>query len=180
MALPDGKRDIDALKILLDSAQELIVDLAHGSTQRVMSALAMIPPDQRDVIATALERSAVAWQQSEAFTHLHNIRLRANPHAQLFVRVFDPVEEPKIEDFDLLPEAIRVMRRLGVSMHPDLVAVWEPAVIAARDMLTPDERADCLRFLRHALALVSGNPEVEQAPGIDDSGKKSGRGPTGD
>jgi hypothetical protein len=170
----DGKPDIDALKILLDSAHELVADLAHGSTQRAISALARIPPDQRDVIATALEKAAVSWQQSEAFGSVHNIRLRANPHAQLFVRIFDPVEEPPKDDLDLLPEALRVMRRLGVSMHPELRAVWERAVVAARDMLTPDERADTIRFLQRALALVSEGAEVPQASDDAQPNKKSG------
>src|SRR5262245_15891873 len=140
--------------------------------QRAISALAKIPAEQRDAIATALERAAVTWQQSEAFTHMHNIRLRANPNAQLFVRIVDPVEEMKKEDFDLLPEALRVMRRLGVSMHPELRAVWEPAVLDAIEILTPEERADCIRFLRHPLALVSGNAAVDQAPEVADQTKK--------
>src|SRR5262245_59361815 len=90
VTVPGGKADIDALKILLASAHELVADLAHGSTQRAIRAIAKIPPDQRDMIVTVLERAAVSWQQSEAFSELHNIRLRANPHAQLFVRVVDP------------------------------------------------------------------------------------------
>ena len=174
MGVPEGKREIDTLKLLIASAQELVSDLAHGSTQRAINALAMIPPEQRDVIVTALERAAVTWRQSEAFTPIHNIRLRANPNAQLFVRVFDPVEEPKKEDFDLLPEALRVMRRLGVSMHPELRAVWEPAVVAAFQILTPQERADCIDFLRRALALVSGDVEVEQSPDEPGPQKKGG------
>jgi hypothetical protein len=170
----EGKRDIEQLKFLIEAAHELVGDLAHGSSQRALSALAMIPPDQRDVIVTALERAAVTWRQSEAFTHLHNVRLRANPYAQLFVRVVDPVDEPKKEDFDLLPEALRVMRRVGVSMHPELRAVWEPAVAAARQMLTPQERADCIGFLRHALALVSEGLDVEQVADEPEPRKKSG------
>ena len=95
MDVPEGKRDIDTLKLLIASAQELVTDLVDGPTRRAMSALAMITPDQREVIVTALERAAVTWRQSEAFSPLHNIRLRANPNAQLFVRLFDTVEEPK-------------------------------------------------------------------------------------
>ena len=169
---PKGKGDIEELKLLIGSALELVADLARGSTQRAIRALAMIAPDQRDAIVTALERAAVTWRQSEAFTHLHNVRLRANPNAQLFVRVFDPVEEPKKEDFDLLPEAIRVMRRLGVTMHPELRAVWEPAVVAACQILTAEERVDCIRFLRRALALISEHAEVEQAPDEAEPQKK--------
>src|SRR5262249_45236005 len=102
------------------------------------------------------------------------VRVRANPNAQLFVRVFDPVEEWKPDDLDLLPEALRVMRRIGVSMNPDLRAVWEPAVVTARAMLTPEERADCIAFLVRALALVSEDVEVEQVPGEAEPRKKSG------
>jgi hypothetical protein len=174
MALPEGQRDIDALKLLIEAAHQLVADLAHGPTRRAIDALATIAPDQREVIVTALERAAVTWTQSEAFTHVHNIRLRANPNAQLFVRVVDRVEEPTADEFDLLPEALRAMRRLGVSMHPDLRAVWEPAVVAARDMLTPQERMDCINFLRQALALVSEGADVEQAPAEVQARKKSG------
>src|SRR5262245_42382195 len=113
MASSDGKRDLDTLKVLIDSAHELVADLAHGSMQRAIRALAAIPPDERSVVATALERATVAWRQNEAFNVLNQVRLRANPNAQLFVRVFDDVTEPSAQDLDLLPEAVRVMRRLG-------------------------------------------------------------------
>jgi len=162
--VPDGKRDIDTLKTLLDSACELVAGLAHGSTKRALSALAAIPPDERSVIATVLERAAVAWQQSEAFTPLHHIRLRANPNAQLFVRVLDDVKDPAPEELDLMPEAVRLMRRLGVSMLPELRAVWEPALLAAVGMVTANERADCVQFLERALAIIASAPEREEAP----------------
>jgi hypothetical protein len=174
MVLPDGKRDIDALKLLIASAHELVAELAHGTTRRAITALAAISPDQRDAIVTALERAAVSWTQSEAFAPVHNIRLRANPYAQLFVRVVDPVEEPKRDELDLLPEALRVMRRLGVSMRPEFRAVWEPCVAAAREMLTPEERVDCIRFLRQALILVSEGLDFEQASGEATPRKKYG------
>lgn len=178
VAAADAKRDIDALKVLIDSAHELLSDLAHGSTERAITALAKIPPDQRDAIATALERAVVTWEQSESFAPVHGIHLRANPHAQLFVRVFDPVEEPTKEDFDLMPEALRMMRRIGISMHPELRAVWEPAVLGACEMLTPEERANTIAFLRRALELVSGDQDVEQPSG--EAAPKKERGSTDD
>src|SRR5689334_1472443 len=109
----DGKPDIENLRLLIDSALELVADLAHGSTHRAIRALAAIPPDERSVIATALERAAVTWEQSQAFNHLNQTRVRANPNAQLFVRVFDDASELPPQDFDLLPEAVRMMRRIG-------------------------------------------------------------------
>ena len=160
----DRKPDIDALRHLIDSAHELVAELADGSTLRAVRALAAIAPDERSVIATALERAAVTWQQNEAFNTVNQVRVRANPNAQLFVRVFDDVPEPAPQDFDLLPEAVRVIRRLGVTMRPELRVVWEPALTGALEMVTPEERADCVRFLEHALALITAAPAVERAP----------------
>jgi hypothetical protein len=163
-----GKPDIENLRLLIDSALELVADLAHGSTHRAIRALTAIPPDERSVIATALERAAVTWQQNQAFNYLHQVRVRANPNAQLFVRVFDDAKELPPEDFDLLPEAVRVMRRIGVSMRPELRAVWEPAFMAALDIVTPEERADCVRFLEHTLALIAAAPVADRAATPDD------------
>ena len=164
----DRKPDLDTLKLLITSAVDIVADLAHASTHRAIRALAAIPPDERSVIATALERAAVTWQQNEAFNTVTQTRVRANPNAQLFVRVFDDVPEPAPQDFDLLPEAVRIMRRVGVSMRSELRAVWEPAFIAALEMVTPEERADCVRFLEHTLALIAATPVVERARTDDD------------
>jgi len=158
----DRKPELDTLKLLINSALDIVTDLAHGSTHRAIRALAAIPPDERSVIATALERAAVTWQQNEAFNTVTQTRVRANPNAQLFVRVFDDVPEPAPQDFDLLPEAVRIMRRVGVTMLPELRAVWEPAFIGALELVTPEERADCVRFLERVLALIAATPVVER------------------
>ena len=164
----DGMPELGTLRLLINSALDIVADLADGSIHRAIRALAAIPPDERSVIAMALERAAVTWQQNEAFNTVTQTRVRANPNAQLFVRVFDDVPEPTPQDFDLLPESVRIMRRVGVSMHPELRAVWEPAFIAALGMVTPEERVDCVRFLEHVLALIAATPVVERAPTCDD------------
>ena len=156
MSRPAGAPELDALAALLGSARDLVGELAKGSTQRALRALAAIPPDERVAITIALERAAETWRQNESFTHLHKVRVRANPNAQLFVRIFDDAdEEPPSQDFDVLPETLRVMRRLGASMQPELRAMWEPAVVTAREMLTPDELRSCVEFLTRALEMVS-------------------------
>jgi hypothetical protein len=162
MSRQAGNPEFDALAALLGSARDLVGELAKGSTQRALRALAAIPPDERMAISTALERAAETWRQSEAFAPLHNVRVRANPNAQLFVRIFDDVEpEFASQDFDLLPEALRLMRRLGTGMRPEMRAIWEPAVEAAREMLTPDELRSCIEFLARALEMVSAASGAE-------------------
>ena len=164
----DRKPDLDTLRLLINSALEIVNDLGHGSTHRAIRALAAIPPDERSVIATALERAVVTWQQNEAFNTVTQTRVRATPNAQLFVRVFDDVPEPAPQDFDLLPESVRIMRRVGISMRPELRAIWEPAFVAALGLVTPEERADCVQFLERALAIIAATPVVELAPTSDD------------
>ena len=61
--------------------------------------------------------------------------------------VFDDVPDPAAQDFDLLPEAVRLMRRVGVSMHPELRAVWEPALLAALADKRPLYRAAAAHVL---------------------------------
>ena len=131
--------------------------------------MAAIPPDERLAITVALERAAETWRQNESFTHLHNVRVRANPNAQLFVRIFDDVDaDPPSQDFDLLPEALRVMRRLGASMRPEMRALWEPAVVTAREMLTPDEIRSCVEFLTHALEMVSAGADADPSAAVEE------------
>jgi hypothetical protein len=155
------KPAFETLKILLESARDLIAELADDATQRAVHALHAIPPAERNELAAALERAAETWRQNEAFAPLNQVSLRANRNAQLFVRVFDPVSEPPRGEFDLLPEAIRVMRRMGVLMRPELRAIWEPAVTGALGVLTPEERAESVRFMERALTLLSEPSAVD-------------------
>src|SRR5262245_21512839 len=150
-----GKDKIDALKTLLDSAREIVADLADESMERALRALADLPAEEREIIALALDRAVTAWRANEAFAPLHKVQMRANPHAQLFVRVFDPVPEHAFEQSDIVPETLRIMKRCGVLMHPEALAIWEPAVANALPMLTPEEWTDCVRFLDRILATVS-------------------------
>ena len=159
-----GNVKIEALKALLDSAREMVADLADGSMERAMRALADLPQEEREGIALALERAVTAWRANEAFAPIHKVQMRANPHAQLFVRVFDPVPESPFEQNDIVPETLRIMKRLGLLIHPEALAIWEPAVESALPMLTAEEWTDCVRFIEHALAAVkAGKPDAEES-----------------
>jgi hypothetical protein len=161
---------IEALKTLLDSARAIVDDLADGSMERALRALADLPAEERGVIALALDRAVTAWRANEAFAPLHRVRMRANPHAQLFVRVFDPVPAPAFEQSDILPETLRVMKRLGVLMHPEALAIWEPAITSALPMLTVEEWTNCVRFLEHTLAAISARPPGSETSDEEDAG----------
>ena len=77
-------------------------------------------------------------------------------------KIIDDVEtELPSQDFDLLPEALRLMRRLGTTMRPEMRAIWEPAVVTAREMLTPEELRTCIEFLARTLEMVSAGSAIE-------------------
>ena len=97
--------------------------------------------------------------------------MRANPHAQLFVRVFDPVPEQPFEQSDIVPETLRIMKRLGVLIHPEALAIWEPAVASALPMLTEEEWTNCVRFVERALtAITARRPDHEESDARDADG----------
>src|SRR5215475_13769593 len=131
-----GNVKIEALRTLLDSARQIVADLADESMERALRALADLPAEERAGVALALDRAVTAWRANEAFAPIHRVQMRANPHAQLFVRVFDPVPEQHFDQSDIVPETLRIMKRLGVLIHPEAVAIWEPAIASALPMLT--------------------------------------------
>jgi hypothetical protein len=165
-----GKVKIEALKTLLDSARAIVDDLADGSMERALRALADLPAQERGVIALALDRAVTAWRANEAFAPLHRVQMRANPHAQLFVRVFDPVPVQAFEQSDIVPETLRIMKRLGVLIHPEALAIWEPAIASALPMLTAEEWTNCVQFLEHALAAVSARKPDSETSEAGDAG----------
>ena len=165
-----GNVKIEALKALLDSAREIVADLADGSMERALRALADLPQEEREGIALALDRAVTAWRANEAFAPIHKVQMRANPHAQLFVRVFDPVPESSFEQNDIVPETLRIMKRLGLLIHPEALAIWEPAVESALPMLTAEEWTNCVQFLEHALAAVSARKPDSETSEAGDAG----------
>jgi len=174
--MPSGSTvKIEALKTLLDSARAIVEDLADGSMERALRALADLPAEERAGVALALDRAVTAWRANEAFAPLHRVQMRANPHAQLFVRVFDPVPGQPFEQSDIIPETLRVMKRLGVLMHHEALAIWEPAVANAIPMLTTEEWTNCVRFLERALAAVTAR---KPDPVESDAGDPGGAPPT--
>ena len=165
-----GKVKIEALKTLLDSARTIVDDLADGSMERALRALADLPAEERGVIALALDRAVTAWRANEAFVPLHRVQMRANPHAQLFLRVFDPVPVQAFEQSDVVPETLRIMKRLGVLIHPEARAIWEPAIASALPMLTAEEWTNCVQFLEDALTAVSARKPDSETSEAGDAG----------
>jgi hypothetical protein len=165
-----GKANLEALKTLLDKASRIVDDLADGSMERALRALADLPPEERASVALALDRAVTAWRANEAFAPLHKVQMRVNPHAQLFVRVFDPMPEQPFEQNDIVPETLRIMKRIGMLLHPEALAIWQPAVASALPMLTEEEWTNCVRFVEHALTAITARSPVPEKMDAGDAG----------
>jgi hypothetical protein len=160
MAAPSPR--LAALKALLTSARELAQTLESDPTlRRVLRALASLPPEDRDILANVLERGAASRRINEAFARLNGVRLRINPKPRLYLRVVDgetPESAGTLEEEDIVPDIFLLMRRLPLILAPEARAVWQPALHAAFDLLTPSQRDRCVRFVDEVRALLD-SPE---------------------
>jgi hypothetical protein len=157
MAAPSPR--LDALRALLTSARELAQALESDPTlRRVLRALAHLPPEDREILASALERGAASRRINEAFARLNGVRLRINPNPRLYLRVVDGQTPTSggdgLEEEDIVPDIFLLMRRLPLLLKPEAQAVWHPALQSALEMLTTEQRDTCLRFVDDLRALL--------------------------
>ncbi len=162
---------IDTLTALLRSAQQLVHELdSEPAICRVTQALMTLEPDERDVLSAAIE-NAIAFRRVNQSTYpLNGVRLRVNPNPRLFVRVVDGKEPPPtaLEPEDVFIGVLRALRRIQFIAEDSARAAWEPAVTAALDALSPEERRACLTVARAGLARIEA--AVQKDGGKDTSG----------
>ena len=164
-----------ALQALLVSAQELVHVLdTDPAIRRILHAVATLTPEDRGVLAGALERGVAMRQINESFARMNGVHLHINPNLRLFVRVLDTEQPPSMLPLDLdeiVPDLLRLMRRVWLLLRPEAQAVWHPAVLDALGMLEPTERQACLRFVSEVLALIT--PLTTAPDGSDSSHEPS-------
>lgn len=168
--MADAPPKLDALRLLLATAQELSRELSDDPViGRLLRAVSTLPPDDREVLTTAIERGA-AWRRvNEAVSAATGVQLRVNPRPLLFVRVLQPAPDP--DPATLMPEAddvmvgvLRVMRLAPMLRMPEARALWRPAVVEALDVLEPAERTQCLRFVEELLEVLAAALADEPPP----------------
>jgi hypothetical protein len=155
MAAPSPR--LAALKALLTSARELAQTLESDPTlRRVLRALACLPPEDREILANALERGAASRRINDAFASLNGVRLRVNPNPRLYLRVVDGATPAtaELDEEDIVPDIFLLMRRLPLLLAPQAQAAWHPALRSALEMLTAPQRETCLRFVDDVRALL--------------------------
>jgi hypothetical protein len=159
--MADASPRLDALTALLTSARELAQTLENDPTLgRVLGAFASLPPEERDILAGALERGAASRRINESFARLNGVRLRINPNPRLFVRVVDtetPTSAAGLEEEDIVPDILLLMRRVSLLLAPQAQAVWKPAAREAFDLLTSEQRDACHALVEELRALLAAD-----------------------
>lgn len=175
--MSDGSPKLDALRMLLSTAQELSRVLSDDPVVgRLLRAITSLQPDDRETLTLAIERG-VAWRRAnEAIAGATGVRLRANPKPVLFVRVVDspPAENHVLPDKDdVVIGVLRLMRLAHLMRSKPARELWEPAVSEALDMLDAKERAECLAFVQDLLAVLAPAVADADADAVDDVEPKS-------
>ena len=168
MAVDGASPRLDALQALLTSARDLARALQDDPTlARVLRALATLAPEEREILARVLERGTAQRQINDAFSRLNDVRLRINPNPRLFLRVVDtaePVATPTLEEEDILPDVLRLMRRVPLLLAAEATAVWKPAVERALELLSVRGRQACLAFVDEVRAIVAPRVAADPPP----------------
>src|SRR5262245_66568582 len=96
---------------ILVTAHELATTLARDPlVERILRAFAKLPERDREPILEVIERDATWCRIAEQTSGQTGIRVRPNPHASLYVHVFDRVDAAS----EPLRRTVRVVR---VGMH---------------------------------------------------------------
>jgi hypothetical protein len=163
MAADDGASKLDAIRTLVGTAEALVAGLNDDPLlARLLRAFLALPPGDRETILGVLERDA-AWRRIVRETHeVTGIAVRPNPHASLYVHVFDPVSgqpiapEPLSRDEQVMLLGVdRIVRVLPLLYADGVHAQWWPAAEALAAAADADTRAIVARFARDVLTLVS-------------------------
>ena len=95
------------------------------------------------------------------------LRLRINPNPRLFLRVIDtgePVATPALEEEDILPDVLRLMRRAPLLLAAEAKAVWKPTIEHALELLSVRGRQACLAFVDEVRAIVAPRVAADPPP----------------
>jgi hypothetical protein len=163
---------LDALRTLLGTAQGVVAELATDPLlARVVKAFLTLPAADRGPILRVLERDAAWTRVAAELAPVSGIAVRPNPHASLYVHVFDaggrPVEpEPSARDASVIRLGIeRLLRVLPLLFQEDVRVQWHTAAREIVDAADGELRTAVARLAREVLAL------------IDDAGRRDAGGP---
>ena len=174
-----SERDIDAspprldeLQVVLATANHLAAELAGDPLlKRILQAFARLPEPDREPILRIIERDATWCRIAEQTADTTGITVRPNPHASLYVHVFDRVAAPS-EPLQRDVDVIRVAMEHFVFLTPlffqeGVHAQWTAAARELVRMAPPEVSAAVVRLAREVLALIAEGDARAGVSGLD-------------
>jgi hypothetical protein len=157
--MPDDARARDVLTTLqtvLASAAGLAKDLTEDPlASRLLTALARMPPEDREAIVDVIEREVdLRLMSLEGQGPLSGLRVtKPNPNARLYLRVEDTEGPLRVSPEEIVRAVIRSSRVMHRSFQRGSKAtmdVWGPAIVQGLRELGADER-ESLRWFHSTI-----------------------------
>jgi hypothetical protein len=157
---------LDALREILVTAHELATQLARDPlVERILRAFAKLPERDREPILEIIERDATWCRITEQTSGQTGITVRPNPHASLYVHVFDQVDapsEPLRRDVEVIGFGIeRFVQMIPLFFQDGVRQQWTASARALMRDIDPQLVEDVRRLASEVLALIAG--ETRQA-----------------
>ena len=163
MSAPDPTfSSLDGLQMLIGNASELLDQLLRDPILlRLLRAFFALPESDREPILRVLERDATWRRIVQETVESTGIAVRPNPHASLYVHVFDEVTRQPIEPEPLARDVDAI--RLGIERFVHLLplffqeGVHEQWTRSARELIRradPELRGYGVRLAEDVLGLI--------------------------
>lgn len=164
----DGKRPVRATLEELTEVIDVAARLAEAISsdpplQRVIEAFRLMPFEDREVVARALEREVQARRLSVATEAVTGQAMHPNPNARLYLRSHEKATLPRylLERDELMLSMLAGMRAAQLLFVPEIHEAWIAGTRTALEHLEPSARDAVALLLREVLALVE---EAKEAP----------------
>ena len=161
MARPDAPvTRLDALRTILVTAHELATRLASDPlVERILRAFATLPEPDREPILKVIERDATWCRIVEQTSDETGITVRPNPHASLYVQVFDRLDDasgPLQRDVDVIRFGIeRFVQMMPLFFQEGVHDQWTASARALVRESEPELLDYVRRLAEEVLALLA-------------------------
>ena len=154
---PDPLSGLGTLQTALEDAVRLVEEVAADPVmRRVLDSFMAMPAEDRDIIASVIEREVQGRLLNRATGEVTGQATRPNPHARLYVRSHgSSIPRSALEEEEMMLGTIRMMQVMRFLLVPDIYEAWRRATRAALDHVDDDQLGHVEKLLHDVLELIA-------------------------
>jgi hypothetical protein len=161
-----GETQLDTLRTLIDGARRLVGELESDPlVGRILRVMEELPAADRETVVRILEREATWCRIAVETAAGTGVSVRPNPHASLYMHVFDQVEppsEPLRRDVDVIRFGIdRFVSLVPLLFQQGVHELWRASAYELAQGMEGEQRQQVARLAREVLAIIA---EVDAKP----------------